>query len=451
MRTLLPLLALLTACKGGVTVDTCSVATSDQMSILPELSLSLSEPAESFVRYSLDGEDPVESAPQTTNPAVHSLRGLMEDVDVAWEAFFDQGDGPESACSGTFHTDSLPGDVDAPIIDVAAAADLGGPELFLGVIFELFGDHPNLVVFDRQGRIRWVVPSPASTLAVDSQIGLDGNTILYNFFDASFKEDIGEIRTVDFDGNTLADLPTTQGHHMFAQLPDGTIAYQALDVRDWTDPEDNKEYSIAGDAIVEIAPDGTNTTISSVWDWAEPQPSASGGLFGIYGRSVDWTHGNALKHDATKDEYLLSLGNSDLIAWVDRASGQPVEIFGGDDLPVRDGDIGLMHQHDPTFVDEDHMTVFTTSYGTATSGAAEYLIDREAGELVQIWSQGWDEGVFSPMFGQVERLESGHTIVNYGGGGRIEEVDENGTLVWALDLPEGFAFAQVRPFEGFWP
>ena len=50
-------------------------------------------------------------------------------------------------------------------------------------------------------------------------------------------------------------------HHMFAQLPDGTMSYLTMDIREWTDPDTGEVLDLIGDAIVEISPDGEQEII----------------------------------------------------------------------------------------------------------------------------------------------------------------------------------------------
>ena len=42
-------------------------------------------------------------------------------------------------------------------------------------------------------------------------------------------------------------------------------------------------------------------------------------------------------------------------------------------------------------------------------------------------------------FGSVHRLSNGHTLTNFSIQGKLDEVDEEGELVWQLDMPLGGA------------
>ena len=102
------------------------------------------------------------------------------------------------------------------------------------------------------------------------------------------------------------------------------------------------------------------------------------------------------------------------------------------------------HAHDPQWLDNGHLLLFTTSSTGLASGAVEYELNTDSSELVEVWSYGMDDGPFALFLGQATRLANGNTLVNFGAAGQIREVTPDGSVVWQISLPGGQSFAQAR-------
>ncbi len=446
VRGMLLLLSLL-ACSEPLESLSCEAALSPTMTLLPQVRLSFAEPVQSWVEYAVpelpdERTDTIEGASVT-----HSLRGAYAQVEVEWTAWADDGRGPSAVCEGSIETGSLPMGLADLTVEVEAASDLEGPELMVASM----GGGPFVAIFDRQGRIRWFVESDAGTLPIDVQLGQDGDRVRFNSFDPRFEEDIGLVRSVDLDGEVIEDVQTSLAHHVFAQHPDGTLAWLALDIREFTDPDSGETDEVVGDAIVERAPQGDELRIGTVWDWPDFEPDLDEPTLGLYPGMVDWTHGNALKRVDEGDSYLLSMANVDLVTRVDRATGQPIEHYGSRGFQVEEGSRALNHQHDPSLLEGDRLLVFNSVMDPAGSGASEYEIDREAGVLREVWSYGFGPDTFNPVLGQAIDLGEGRRIVNFGFLGSMHLVEADGTPSWVVQGPPGHAFRQMQPFPGFWP
>ena len=231
---------------------------------------------------------------------------------------------------------------------------------------------------------------------------------------------------------------------MFAQLPNGTLAYLTMDIREWTDPDTGEVLDLIGDAIVEIAPDGVQETVFSVWDWMEPTPDEHFGGLSLYPQGIDWTHGNALHYSAERGSYLLSLANTENIMSIDRNTGELIDIYGAEGIAVSEGSTPFNHVHDPNWLSNDNMLLFTASSNGLSSGAVEYELNESTGELTEVWSYGMDEGNYAVFLGQATRLDNGNTLINFGAGGTVREVTPEGDVVWQLSLPDGQSFSQGR-------
>ena len=90
------------------------------------------------------------------------------------------------------------------------------------------------------------------------------------------------------DGTTIRTIETPLGHHVFTELPDGTITYIALDRR-------TPEYGqVCGDALIEIAPDGSRTSTQH----GANIPLYESDFFhaDFYPQGRDWTHTNFVEY-----------------------------------------------------------------------------------------------------------------------------------------------------------
>lgn len=416
------------------------------MALLPRVELHLPDSVSSYVAYTVPGEAERSTDLQIGSSVTHSLRGAPAEVTVAWRALADLGDGFEQVCEGEVETGSLPAGLDDLEVLVEADEDLAGPEWLLASM----GDGPFIAVFDRQGRIRWYAEGDEDRLVVDVQLGLDGDRVLFNQFDPTFEQDLGVVKAVDLDGEPIEEHLTPQAHHVFVQHGDGTLGWLALDIREFTDPDSGEVDMVGGDAIVERSPEGVDTVVSTVWDWPELEPDLDDAGLGLYPDIVDWTHGNALKLVDDGSAYLMSMANADLVARVDRATGQPLELYGSQGLRVEEGSTPIDHQHDPTLLDEDHLLLFISSVDPPGSGAVEYEIDREAGVLREVWRYGFFEGSFNPILGQAIELGEGLRLVNFGLPGEVHLVSSEGSAAWVVKSQEGQPFRQMVPFPGFW-
>jgi len=351
----------------------------------------------------------------------------------------------EGICEGSISTSAISAALPTLEVTTWDEGATDGAGVFLGSVFELTGGRPYLVAFDRSGELVWHLPGDTNSLLGDLQLALEGEGILVNQFDGTFREDLAVLRRIGIDGVQRSEIRLAQGHHMFAQLPDGVIAYQSLDVRDWKDPETGEIFTLVGDEVMEIYPDGDRRRVTSTWDWLTPEHSLFWDLPSLYPQGIDWTHGNALKYDASSDTYLLSLGNAAVIATIDRDSRDVLATYGAVGATVSEDSAPLDHQHDPTWIADDRLLVFTSNFELAASGAVEYAL--EGGELVEAWQHGFEEGYFAPMLGQAERLEGGGTAINFGGAGAMQEVDASGEVVWEVVLESGWGFSQFVRLE----
>ena len=258
--------------------------------------------------------------------------------------------------------------------------------------------------------------------------------MLLNSFQEDFCTDVGQVARYDMSGVEAEVTVTPEGHHVFVQHEDGTIAYIARDIRE----HDDFPKPVCGDKVVEIAPDGTTTELFSAWDHFEVV--ANGGMQqDFYCDCLDWTHGNMLAWNATTSSYLLSFANTNTIIEFDRASGDALRQFGDEpgsyafDPPIS----AFARQHGGYYTDEGSLLLTQTNQTIKETTAVEYLVDDDTLTLTQDWTYGIGEGFYALALGEPHRLPNQNTLVNFGSDGLMQEVTPLGEVVWEAGTDVG--------------
>lgn len=379
-------------------------------------------------------------------PVHFDLVGNAPDSVIAWHAVAETADGTHE-CKGSTRTGVLPSDL--TLLDVSvdlteSAIDPEAPESYLiGGWYQFGGVGPQIIAARRDGTIVWYYEPTAGEpgsegTSLDLHYAQDGSGLLYNVYgEAGFGGLDSHIDKISLAGDTLASWTTPLAHHMFTELPDGTLTFQAIDTRSWLNPETGEIETWTGDALVEIAPDGTQSTVFSVWDWLTPSQNAHTSEFDPYA-GFDWTQGNLVHYDATKEQYLLSLANAaDVIDIARTTDGSTtvVDIYGLDGVPA---DPVFDYPHGPNWLENGNLLMFMTE--SAGSGAIEYSL--ADGTPREVWRHGFEQGALA--LGQAIRLPSGNTFINYGANLTLQEVTPAGEVVWQA-LPK---FRSATSFPG---
>jgi hypothetical protein len=149
----------------------------------------------------------------------------------------------------------------------------------------------------------------------------------------------------------------------------------------------------------------------------------------------DWAHNNNCEvmppngsgaRDArfAAGNILLSYRSLDIIAVIDRATGEIVWAWGPDEL---DG------QHKPTMLPNGHIMVFDN--GTARGWSRVIELDPLSGGIVWEYRADPPAGFFSPFISGADLLPNGNVLICEGGPARIFEVARDGRIVWEFRSP----------------
>lgn len=389
------------------------------------------------------GPSGVEEAPQAGPDHALTLVGLKPDGELSVEIL---AGGPEGERfeSGpvTVRTGSL--DPALPTMERTLAGD--GPQPGMTVVSVVradggLGGDGAAVILDADGDIVWFRLLEAGAGSTSSALSVDGRTVL------SLSED-GLLR-MPLNGDEAVLTEVHDVHHDFTELPDGTVALLAQDVRHVSGRD------LRSDAIVELSPGGEVDLSWSAWDHLaelgvsdEELESADNGK--------DMTHANALDYVASLDAWLITMTNLPGVALVDRSTGELLWslLADGTGSLALDLDEDFEIIHVAELLEDDRLMLFVNQ---SSAGPCAHVVELDLGgeavtEVDRVEpSVGECVTVFA--LGDVQRLEEGHTLATWSTAGVMEELDADGASVWRLENEFGYAFGygeRVEAVHALW-
>jgi len=243
---------------------------------------------------------------------------------------------------------------------------------------------------------------------------------------------------IPWDGGDVESYQIPDGHHDMVALPSGSIAYLKYDRRIL----DGEKYE--GDRIIERARDGGTSEMWSVWDDFTPTdiPQVPG---------MTWSHANALDYVSDQGAYYLSALGMGALLKIDREGGFVDWVLGGADSDFTEStDLEYApamwgHQFD---VFDDRVLLFENGESERMfSQVLEFQLDEASGKADVVWSYRPKPDIYSFSLGDVQRLESGNTLVTFSNQGLIEEVSPEGEVLWRLSMSVGGALGYLTHLD----
>jgi hypothetical protein len=230
--------------------------------------------------------------------------------------------------------------------------------------------------------------------------------------DRTLAPEVGRITRVSMDGLEAEVLPEFGNcHHDFTVLPDESVGF----IR----------YDGDCDAIMERAPDGSVHEVINVRD-------AHGG--------TAMCHTNSIHYQASDDTYTFSDLNQDAYAKVTRA-GEVVWVLGGATSDFTGDGASWEGQHGHDLIAADRLLFFNNGDTGKNAVAVEVSLDLDTMTATRVAS--YDPGIATRIYGDVQRLDNGNTLVTFGSAGVMHELDPNGELVESLTFALGGALGYV--------
>lgn len=353
---------------------------------------------------------------------------------------------PVSTRKQEITTEGLPSDIPefSPMIDVAL--DGLSPWLLTSLLGgELSASVVTIVTLD--GRVVWywqpedtVIPSArldaASGLIYGTgfDIANEGHAYMFTLPLAGTGGEAGEVVKHDLQwahhDAIMLDERETESSPGTIVVPVSTFA-------------DVDGVTVAGDSIVEISPDGTETTIWDAFDHLVPAENASWNMTQFPQGQKDWTHGNGLFYDDTDGAYYFSLWGPEQIVKIDRSTGNTVWHMGGPENEFDFGDDpGFGPQHAPEFSNGE-LRLFDNRNSSSGSRGASYAVDEDARTATLTWSFEPADAQWALVLGDVTLRPDGSHLLSWGSSGDIFMTDAQDELVGFIRCDEPLAIGQV--------
>ena len=360
------------------------------------------------------------------------LLGMPADTPVHFRVVASDGANEVSSEALDITTGPLPSG--SPTLTVEGEVD--GQWAYQAIPFQ--GTSYVIAIVDTEGRIVWYdFPEPKGNL-MRALVTPEFDEVVYVWAGSQDFLDEGKIVRVSMDGSERTEIDFPYVDHDAAILPNGVLAGIVV-----TEPPEDSGYDEhdRADRIVELAPDGTQTTIWNAWDHIDFSAIPS------IRNEHNYTHANGLDYVAEEDAYYISLKTLGTIAKVDRSTGETLWMVNGElnefSFPEGTEIVQLQHQFDR--VDGGLLIFDNGERDRGYSRAVEYALDEENLEGEQVWEYIHDPPIQVLVKGDVSRFDDGTTQVVWSLAGEIQNVTPEGEVYWQLntDLGQALTFVQV--------
>jgi len=221
---------------------------------------------------------------------------------------------------------------------------------------------------------------------------------------------------VSMDGLDRQAFTMPNGHHDFTVTPDNGIAYIVHD----------------GEGCDQVIEQDALGNLRVVYDLRDSvMPVFEGGQTDC--------HSNSIHYNLFDDSYTISSLNYDMYTKITRG-GQLVWRLGGAHSTYSGDGAAWDRQHGHHNLSADRMLFFNNGELGLWSTAVE--IQLEGTTARRVWEYTSENA--SIVFGDVQRLPNGNTLVTYSDKGLLHEVDPDGALVQVTRFSLGTAVAYVN-------
>ncbi|WP_435359235.1 arylsulfotransferase family protein [Haloarchaeobius sp. DFWS5] len=273
-----------------------------------------------------------------------------------------------------------------------------------------------LVAFAPNGSVMYYNDSHTRYWDVDPVEGTNA-TVEYLYADHLTPEACDAETVCTENGIERVNLTTGEVTDIYSRVTPGKHSTR------WHDGDriSETEYAIADIAKDRVFVVNTSTELVEwSWDAQADYPLSGGGPY-----PEDWTHVNDVEV-LENGTLMASLRNQDQVVFLDRETGLVENMTLGED-----GDHDTIYeQHNPDYINESN------------GGPAAIVADSENNRIIEYqrgedgnWTESWrytDARLQWPRDG--DRLPNGNTLITDSNGNRVLEVDQNGNIVWSVDI-----------------
>jgi len=256
---------------------------------------------------------------------------------------------------------------------------------------------------------------------------------------------------MSLDGTVREPSRLPLGHHDYAELPDGQVAWIAADIRDAE--VEGETIAVAGDSV-QVRQEGLEEVegdqVFSYWDLTDPYVSCD--HFYVDANrtgAMDWTHANSLIYLPEDESMVVLSKNLDALVKFDLASGERQWQIGGRDetLSPLGSSRGWSHPH-LSHVWEDGFVIFDNAYHTGSaSQVTEYRYDLASGIYERVWNYTHPDESFIQILGDVRKLPDATYLVSWTSLGTLSRIDADGDVLWQAESQLGAATGRLSFIE----
>lgn len=391
-------------------------------------------PTTGYVRFGEDTTWRLATPVETTAATEHEvlLVGVGADTEIYAQVVVVDGDAELTSEEQAITTGPLPPEI--PEVSLT-----GEVQSWVGnyLIIPYQGTSLGVIVVDSRGVIVWYDTVDPGFNFMSALFSNDGERMVYCLAGPQDFLESGSVGWVTLDGETRTSALWPYLDHDFTELPDTTIAGITVTAgADGIGKADN---------IVELAPDGTFTTIWSAWDDPWLLSVADLGL-------SNWSHANALDYDPVEDAYYISSKELGTITKVDRATGESIWHLNGagNEFTFPEGASIVQMQHQFQVIDGGIVIFDNGELERGYSQAVEYVLDQDARTAEPIWEQKHDPPIAVYAKGDVERYSDGATRIVWSSAGEIQDISPEHEIIWQLNTELGYAIMFVQRVESLY-
>jgi len=335
----------------------------------------------------------------------------------------------------SFSTGTLPVDLPAYVA--------GGPSPSPGYV--VFAAGPYGLVIDNTGRVVWYHRFPRGP-GLNFQAQPTGHYVARP--PPASPSDAAPWVEIDVLGTVTRILTCADGlqprFHDLLVEPDGSYWVLCDDTRtmDLSELGGSSAAAVTGQVVQHVSATGALLFRWSVFDHLDVADIDAADLVGS---SVNWTHANALDLDADGN-LIVSFRNLSEVVKIDTRTGGLVWRMGGarnefafQGTPTP----AFAHQHGVRITGPGSFLLLDNLGDPGGSDAERYVFDEQARTARLVASYRSNPSVVAQLGGTTQELPGGRVLVSFGNGGRVEEYDGDGNVVWRIDRP-GYVFRAQR-------
>ncbi len=355
---------------------------------------------------------------------------------------------------GPFVTE--PDSVNLPAITITQTLPISDDGYLFLATFRGFNDltTPNyLIILDGSGEYVYFSRTPENRIAMDFKVttvaGLPKlSYFLTEDFRAAWAE--GEFRVLDIgyqeiDRWTTSPPYVAENHELLLRNNGNALLMAYAPVK-----MDLTAYGGKADAqVVDVVIQELNVQRNVAFEWHSlDHVPVTSTYVSLTTDLVDYAHANSIAVD-DDGNLLVSLRNTSQVLKIDRSSGAILWQLGGKTSDFTFvNDAGFAFQHDARRLANRNLTLFDNGNGLhpTYSRAVEYAIDETTKTVTRTWQV---TDTHTVAIGNVQRLPSGNTLVNWGLAGKLTEVTAEEQLAREIHLGGDSTYRAFRlPWVG---